>query len=98
MNNEQNPQDIKNNKTNWLFIFNNSSYEPEIYETTTNTFKEAILDVANYFNDDSDLFKKCLQGFSDNDIMGLIELLNHFAYEHIIQVYKGESVYKEEHR
>lgn len=96
MNNEQNSQDVKNNKTNWLFMFNNSGYEQEVYETTKNTFKEAILDVANYFNDDSPLFEKCLQGFSDNDIMGLIELLNHFAYNTIRQVYKVEPVYKNE--
>lgn len=69
--------------THWLFIMNDDS----TYGTTTDDFKAAIVKLADYTGLNSPLFNKCINGFLNDDIEGLIQLFNQFSYYNIEQVY-----------
>ena len=73
----------KNRSTHWLFIMNDDS----TYGTTTDDFKAAIVELADYTGLNSPLFNKCINGFLNDDIEGLIQLFNQFSYYNIEQVY-----------
>lgn len=51
------------------------------------SFKEAILELAEYTDTDTELFRKCLMGFDECDFAGMVDLYDHFAYEVIEKVY-----------
>lgn len=61
------------------------------YDVCTESFKEAVLNLAQYNGKDSELFRKCLNGFEDNDVAGIVELYNHFAYTSIGEIYVVEK-------
>ena len=52
------------------------------------------MELAEYTGSDTDLFRKSLKGFDEDDIAGMVDLYNHFAYESITEVYIiGELIY-----
>ena len=64
------------NETFYLFIFNDGG----IYEVNNAvSFKYAILKMAEYTGNSSDMFCKCLNAYKDDEIDGIIELFNHFC-------------------
>ena len=65
------------NETFYLFIFNDNG----IYEVNNAvSFKYALLKMAEYTGNSSDMFCKCLNAYKDDEIDGIIELFNHFCY------------------
>ena len=73
------------NETFYLFIFNDGG----IYEVNNAvSFKYAVLKMAEYTGNSSDMFCKCLYAYKDDEIDGIIELFNHFCYyDKISKVY-----------
>ena len=73
------------NEVSYLFIFNdNSTYETDCAVS----FKYAVLKMAEYTGNSSDMFCKCLNAYKDDEIDGIIELFNHFCYyDKISKVY-----------
>ena len=73
------------NKIFYLFIFaDNSTYEMNCAVS----FKYAVLKMAEYTGNSSDMFCKCLNAYKDDEIDGIIELFNHFCYyDKISKVY-----------
>jgi hypothetical protein len=68
----------------YLFIFE----DDYIIEIPYNKdFKSAILKLANHTGENSELFVKCLSGFNEEDMDGIVELYNHFAYNGINTIY-----------
>ncbi len=64
-------------EVSYLFIFNDNG----IYEVNNAvSFKYAILKMAEYTGNSSDMFCKCLTAYKDDEIDGIIELFNHFCY------------------
>ena len=74
-------------EVSYLFIFNDNS----IYEMNNAvSFKYAILKMAEYTGNSSDMFCKCLNAYKDDEIDGIIELFNHFCsydYDKISKIY-----------
>ena len=67
------------------------------YDVCAESFKKAVLNLAHYHGDASELFRKCLSGFGDDDIDGIVELYNHFVYTPIEKIYVvKESIYPAE--
>ena len=73
------------NKIFYLFIFADNS----IYEVNNAvSFKYAMLKMAEYTGNSSDMFCKCLNAYKNDEIDGIIELFNHFCYyDKISKVY-----------
>ena len=73
------------NEIFYLFIFNdNSTYEMNCAVS----FKYAVLKMAEYTGNSSDMFCKCLDAYKNDEIEGIIELFNHFCYyDKISKVY-----------
>lgn len=58
------------------------------------SFKDAIWEIAKYHGEASDMLRKCLNGYDEEDIDGIVELYNHFAYMSIGEIYVIEkSIY-----
>lgn len=72
----------------YLFIFQDNIY----YDVCATNIKNAVKEVALYYGEASKIFLKCISGYNDDDIEGLIELYNHFAYTSISKVYVIEDV------
>ena len=72
-------------EVSYLFIFNDNG----IYEVNNAvSFKDAVLKMAEYTGNSSDMFCKCLNAYKDDEIDGIIELFNHFCYyDKISKVY-----------
>ena len=72
-------------EVSYLFIFNDNG----IYEVNNAvSFKYAMLKMAEYTGNSSDMFCKCLNAYKDDEIDGIIELFNHFCYyDKISKVY-----------
>ena len=75
--------DNKSISTHWLFIMDDDS----TYGTTTDDFKTAIIELSDYTGLKSQLFNKCINGFINDDIDGLIQLFNQFSYYNIKYIY-----------
>ena len=82
------------NEQHYLFLFNDGSK----YDMTCGiSFKDALWEMSKYTDQSSELFMKCLKGFSDEDIKDIITLFHHFSYKTISQVYIiKEKLYDEE--
>ena len=66
-------------EVSYLFIFNDNG----IYEVNNAvSFKYAMLKMAEYTGNSSDMFCKCLNAYKDDEIDGIIELFNHFCYDY----------------
>lgn len=72
----------------YLFIFDDDS----IYEMNCAiSFKDAVWEMAKYTGNSTDMFRKCLNGYEDEDINGIIDLFNHFCvYDAINKVFVVE--------
>ena len=75
-------------KTWYHFIFNDDTF----YDMTCAvSFKDAIWEMAKYHNNATELFRKCLNGYDEEDIAGIVEMYNHFAYTDIGEIYVIEK-------
>lgn len=72
----------------YLFVDENDSR----YITTKETFKDAILDLADYHGELTYLFSRSLMGFEEEDKKGIIDLYNHWAYHSLENVYVIEEI------
>ena len=78
-------------KETWYhFIFDNDTFLDK-HGTCETTFKDIIYDLAVYHGDASEMFRKCLNGYDEEDIAGIVELYNHFAYTDIGEIYVIEK-------
>lgn len=66
------------------FIFSNGALKDVKHATS---FKDAIWEIAKHLGDASEMFRKCLKGYDESDITGIVKLFNHFAYPPIDKVY-----------
>ena len=63
-------------ETFYLFVFADEG----IYEMNCAiSFKDAVWEMAKYTGNSTDMFAKCLKGYEDDDINGIIDLFNHFC-------------------
>ena len=68
----------------YLFLFDDGS----TYEMSCGiSFKDALWEMAKYTNQSDDLLRKCLKGFDENDVEGIISIFHHFAYKNIVRAY-----------
>ena len=82
-------------------VLNSNSYvviladaENPIEMKNVSNFKEVIeYLVNNYSNRGSDLFYKCLNGFEENDIDGLVSLCEFFSKERIEKIYSSQNFF-----
>ena len=65
------------NETFYLFLFDDGS----TYEMNCAiSFRDAVWEMAKYTGNSTDMFNKCLNGYEDDDMDGIIDLFNHFCY------------------
>ena len=75
--------------TTWYhFIFSNdASYDIR----SAISLKDAVWEMAKYHGDASEMFRKCLNGYDEDDVDGIVELYNHFSYTDIGEIYVIEK-------
>lgn len=82
----------KDNKCSYLFLVENGDGDKGVLEVLeADSFKTAIKELATVAEYNMDLFNKCLVGFDDEDVDGIIELFDTFCDWHIINVYEIKS-------
>lgn len=65
------------NETFYLFYFDDGS----IYEMNCAiSLKDAVWEMAKHTGNSTDMLNKCLNGYEDDDIDGIIDLFNHFCH------------------
>lgn len=72
----------------YLFIFQDNSQ----YVKCAINFKKAVQEAATYYGEATEMFLKCINGYNEDDIKGIVELYNHFAYTPIVKVYVIEDM------
>lgn len=86
---------MKELKKNYLIVFFDDTYyevddlyvNNEYLEPRPPNFKNVTYKVANYLCCDSELFMKSLRGFEEDDVDGMINLLNFHTSNNIVKVY-----------
>lgn len=80
----------------YLFLFKgNKTYEMKC----SISLKDAIWEMAKYIGTSSDLLRKSLGGFQNEDVSGIIELYNHFVItweDEIEKIYIVEKIIYDE--
>jgi len=72
----------------YLFILQDDSH----YVKCAINFKNAVQELAIYYGEASEMFLKCMNGYSEDDIKGIVELYNHFAYTPVVKAYVIENM------
>ena len=76
-------------ETFYLFEF----VDGDLYEMTCAvSFKDAIWEISKYTGSGSELLLKCLKGFQEQDIQGMIDIFNHFSAYTIQKIYVIEKL------
>lgn len=77
--------------TSYLFLFND--YDFPVERINFSSFKVAIISLYDYFCGGSDLFLKCLKGFDENDVDGLISIFEYFSHYEVSKIYSSDEFY-----
>lgn len=77
--------------TSYVFVLSHLAYPIE--EQNVFSFKEAIGKLADYSGEYTELFQRCLNGFDDDDVDGLISLYEHFVSNHIVKIYAAHKFF-----
>lgn len=74
----------------YLFVLSDGSLKT----VESSSFKDAVEKLALYLDDYTLLFQKAMKGFEESDILGVIELFDHFASKTIDEVFTiSETVF-----
>lgn len=73
----------------YLFVFSDDNR----YDMTCGvSFKDAVWEMAKYTGEATEMLQKCLKGYDNTDIAGIVSLFNHFAYQTIEKIYIVDEV------
>ena len=73
----------------YLFIFSNDNHYDMICGAS---LKDAVWEMAKDTGEATEMLQKCLRGYDNDDIAGIVGLFNHFAYTTIEKIYIVDEV------